>query len=113
MASGGVIWQTPTLDSGSLDAEPQIMNRMPLLLLLIAASFLVGCQTWRPWHKKTIAEPSAIELADKDEKEVKTSMDSVTNEVSGFSQAFRGKDSGDHGTGLSSRSRDIESRLGY
>ncbi|UUO06579.1 hypothetical protein M4951_24955 [Blastopirellula sp. J2-11] len=87
------------------------MNRLTLLSLLLAANFLVGCQTWRPWRQKTTVESMESESAD--EKEARTSMDSVTEEVSGFSQAFRGDGGGDSGTGLSSRSRDIEKRLGY
>ncbi|TWT38321.1 hypothetical protein Enr8_00130 [Blastopirellula retiformator] len=87
------------------------MNRMTLLLLLVAANFLVGCQTWRPWNKKTKDAPIDAEVED-ETSEAKTYMESVTEEVSGFSKAFRGG-SGDSGTGLSDRSRDIERRLGY
>lgn len=76
----------------------------------MAANFLVGCQTWSPWHKKSKDAPIDSEVAA--DKESKSYMDSVTDEVSGFSKAFRGS-SGDTGTGLSSRSRDIERRLGY
>ncbi|MCC9606894.1 hypothetical protein LOC69_13410 [Blastopirellula sp. JC733] len=88
------------------------MNRMTLLLLLLAANFLVGCQTWRPWHKKSKDEPIDAEVED-ETSEAKSYMESVTDEVSGFSKAFRGDSDGDSGTGLSSRSRDIERRLGY
>ncbi|MFI4875729.1 MAG: hypothetical protein ACIALR_10345 [Blastopirellula sp. JB062] len=87
------------------------MNRLTLLFVLMSASFLVGCQTWRPWHKKSNAEPKQTEMAE--DTETKTSMDSVTEELSGFSKAFRGESGGDSGTGLSDRSRDIEKRLGY
>lgn len=84
---------------------------MTLLLLLMAANFLVGCQTWRPWHKKSADVPIDSEVSEEN-SEAKSYMESVTEEVSGFSKAFRGG-GGDSGTGLSDRSRDIERRLGY